>query len=110
MAAHNEKYDLMAVFIYILDFKMAHDGGSPTIEEVQKEFKIASKSTANNCLKRLEDQGLIRLGRHKRSRLISVIGGEWRYVNKHRDYLKHLEPKGPPILAPKMLPPVNADS
>ncbi len=79
--ANKQKYNRMAVFKFIVAYKVAHDGNSPTLRDIMREFEISSSSVANFIVRDLAAMGLIRLppdcaGR-KISRGIEVIGGEW---------------------------------
>jgi hypothetical protein len=64
------------VFDWIVVFKIAHDGNSPTIAEIMQQFQISSKSLAARILDNLEKAGLIgRMG--YKSRMICVNSGKW---------------------------------
>ncbi len=70
-------YDYDEVFRWIVRFKQEHDGNSPTMREIQMQFKISNTSVVSYILKRLERRGRIRLAGERRSRQIYVIGGSW---------------------------------
>ena len=69
-------YDRDQVFKWIVAFKIAHDGNSPTLAEIMQQFQISSKSVAARILANLERAGLIRRMGYK-SRMICVSGGKW---------------------------------
>jgi predicted MarR family transcription regulator len=77
----NRKYDRMAVFKFIVGYKMSHDGNSPTIRDIKSEFEISSTSVANYIVRNLCAMGLIYLPRGHAGRTIArgieVVGGEW---------------------------------
>ena len=69
-------YDRDKVFDWIVAFKIAHDGNSPSLAEIMQQFQISSKSVATRILDNLEKAGLIsRMG--FKSRMICVRGGKW---------------------------------
>lgn len=73
--------NLDSVFAFIVQYKFAHDGNSPTYDEIMQSCRIASKSTVSKKLEDLERAGKIRLGiASKRARSICVTGGQWRLV------------------------------
>lgn len=63
---------------FIIAYKRAHDGNSPTIREMC--FAVESKTTSvvNYYLVQLERQGRIVMSKGA-SRSICVVGGHWRY-------------------------------
>lgn len=69
-------YDRDEIFDWIVAFKTAHDGNSPTLAELMQQFQISSKSVVTYILNNLEDAGLIRRTGYK-ARLICVSGGRW---------------------------------
>ena len=67
-----------AVFDFVIAYKRAHDGNSPTIREICDSCGISSTSIGNYALTALQRRGLIRFaGKHSRS--IEVVGGAWTY-------------------------------
>lgn len=71
------------IFEFIVDYKRAHDGNSPTSREIVEGAGISSTSVVHYHLGALEREGKIRLGDSK-SRRIEVVGGEWQW---HEEYL-----------------------
>lgn len=70
------KYDYMAVLRYIIAYKQAHDGNSPSIREIMRELGIPGTCHMSYILKRLQADGWIYLEPYN-SRSIHVIGGRW---------------------------------
>ncbi len=66
-----------AVLRFILDFKKAHDGNSPTMREINEGCKLYSTALIWRLLHDLETEGLIRLMGGGKSRAIIVVGGFW---------------------------------
>jgi predicted Rossmann fold nucleotide-binding protein DprA/Smf involved in DNA uptake len=64
------------VFEFVVNFKAAHDGISPTVREIASELHIAISTTAR-ALCKLERAGWIKT-RYGLSRGIMVSGGVWR--------------------------------
>ena len=67
------------LYEYIVQYKRDHDGLSPTYEQIMQNCGIASKSTVGYKLRRLEDDGLIRLLRNEKNYVqgIMVNRGRW---------------------------------
>lgn len=65
------------VYKFILDFKEANDGISPTLDEIGQACDITSKSVVKYILDRLADQGKIYLANNAKTRMIKVVGGRW---------------------------------
>lgn len=66
------------LFAYIVRYKAAHDGNSPTMREiVGAGVAGASTSVASYTLHALEQQGRIRLSGTTQARSIEVVGGRW---------------------------------
>jgi SOS-response transcriptional repressor LexA len=81
------KHDPQAVYAFIVQYKFAHDGNSPTVREIMENCHISSKSVASSQLQKLEHDGKIRLGiQSKRARSICVVGGQWRLSNESTSY------------------------
>lgn len=66
-----------AVLRAIVEFKQANDGASPAVRELAAMTGMASTSTIDYHLSRLEDAGLIQR-EYGLARVIRVVGGEWR--------------------------------
>lgn len=66
-----------AVLRAIVQFKQANDGASPAVRELARMCHMASVSTVDYHLGRLEDAGLIER-EFGLARGIRVVGGEWR--------------------------------
>lgn len=64
------------IFNFIVKFKRAHDGNSPSLRQIADTFGH-STSTVNYHLRLLETFGLLQLGGDGQSRMISVVGGTW---------------------------------
>jgi SOS-response transcriptional repressor LexA len=64
---------------YIIQYKQAHDGNSPTYQEMIDTLGISSKSVVKYMLVDLQRAGRIRLVGGSKSRSIEVIGGRWIY-------------------------------
>lgn len=63
---------------FIVAFKKAHDGNSPTYREIMAGCELASTSLVAYYLEDLEARGLIqRPDRRGNVRVIEVVGGEW---------------------------------
>jgi SOS-response transcriptional repressor LexA len=65
------------VFRFILEFKWAHDGNSPTIREIKEGCEMSSTSYVMFILRRLESRGLIECPHFGKNRMIVVSGGRW---------------------------------
>jgi hypothetical protein len=89
-AVTNEKYPHRTeqVFKFIVDYKHAHDGNSPTMREIMAGCKISTTSLIFFYLNKLEEQGFIRRfeppNGSRSFAKIEVIGGKWIYLGgKH---------------------------
>ncbi len=72
------RHDLEDMFRFIVAFKRAHDGNSPTLREIGAACGIPTTSVTAYNLQRLESMGRIHLGQDKSSaRRIHVVGGVW---------------------------------
>ncbi len=71
-------HDIQKIFLWIVEYKIQHDGNSPALEELMRACGISSRSVALYQLHRLQNAGLICLSGRKQSRSIRVVGGEWR--------------------------------
>lgn len=75
MPNFNRKHSRQAVFDFIVAYKRAHDGNSPTLRQIMDARGISSTSVAHNILHGLERSGFIRI--LPGSQGIVVIGGCW---------------------------------
>jgi SOS-response transcriptional repressor LexA len=76
----NSAYSPAAILHYIIKYKTAHDGNSPTLREICRDCGVSSTSVADHILRNLESRGKIRLNSEgSRSRQIEVVGGRWTY-------------------------------
>ena len=73
-----QRYDYDAIFDYIVAYKRANDGNSPTIRTLQDRFEVSSTSVVAYILKKLEKNGKITLNNNT-GQLINVVGGRWTY-------------------------------
>lgn len=69
--------DESIVFEFVVGYKRANDGNSPTFREIRDGCDLSSTSVAASCLDRLVDQGKISLGDFGGYRSIRVTGGKW---------------------------------
>lgn len=75
------KYPREDVLAYIIQYKTANDGNSPTIREIMIVCGISSTSMVSYILRDLQDAGKIRI--IEGSRGIMVTGGMWKVENKN---------------------------
>ena len=73
------KYSRQAVMDYIVKYKTANDGNSPTIREIMSGCEIGSTSIVSYILRDLQDEGKLRV--IDGSRGIMVTGGHWEMKN-----------------------------
>lgn len=73
--ARIQDYDQYAVLKFIVQYKIAHDGNSPSLDEISDGLGWNSKSTVHRMLSLLESEGLIMRGDGARS--IEVSGGRY---------------------------------
>ena len=66
----------VALYRYIVDYKRAHDGNSPTLREIVDAGLASSTSVADYRLAALEEAGLIRRP-CSGARTIEVVGATW---------------------------------
>lgn len=66
------------VFEYIVEYKTAHDGMSPTFRQMQKSLGY-SQVTFTNSITRLIEAGKVQSIGNGRHRNFTVIGGRWSY-------------------------------
>lgn len=76
MARPYTRHSADLVFQAIVRYKMAHDGASPTLQEVRAACDITSTSTIYRLLRQLVDEGRIRIPKGA-SQGIEVAGGKW---------------------------------
>lgn len=76
-------HDPQAVFDFIVAYKRANDGNSPSIREIGEQFE-ASTSAVHNVLGRIEKRGLIKYN-HATARGLVVIGGEWKFSHAQKE-------------------------
>lgn len=73
----------LVVLKFIVDFKEAHDGCSPSVRDIVAACDYSTESVASYHLKRLESAGLIkRFGNRDTARNIMVVGGCWKMGEK----------------------------
>lgn len=68
------------LFNYIVAYKRAHDGNSPTLRQMMQGIGVNSTSVVHSHLRGLERAGLIRRVKDC-PRSIQVIGGRWEWRN-----------------------------
>ncbi len=66
------------VYDFIIAYKTAHDGNSPTFRQIGDACGITSTSVVNFYLVFLEEQGLVKVERSWQTRSISIVGASWR--------------------------------
>jgi len=66
------------IFEFIVNYKCAHDGQSPTVREIADGLNIPSTSVVHFHLRKLEELGTIEITAGQ-SRGIRVPGGRWVY-------------------------------
>ncbi len=66
------------VYAFIIAYKTAHDGNSPTFRQIGDACGITSTSVVNFYLVFLEEQGLVKVERSWQTRSITIIGASWR--------------------------------
>lgn len=68
------------VLQFIIQYKRAHDGCSPSVREIMEGCYFSSTSAVFYQLERLENSGrIMRLAEPRLSRGIMVMGGEWKF-------------------------------
>lgn len=69
------------VLTYIIDYKTAADGNSPSLDDIAQGCELSSKSLANYYLFILESQGRITIMKNAQgnnlARSICIPGGKW---------------------------------
>lgn len=63
------------IYRYIVNYKAAHNGNSPSYRQIMAEVGLATVSTIKNHLEALEQRGLLR--QEQGSRGIVVVGSKW---------------------------------
>lgn len=71
---------LAAIYRYIVEYKLANNGNSPSVVEISNATGIPSRSLVAFYLKRLASFGMIHVGGKGGHRSITVPGYEWRPV------------------------------
>lgn len=66
-----------AIFRFVVEYKRAHGGDSPSRRQIQTALDISSLSGVAYHLELLADAGLVTLSGHGMSRSIDVTGGRW---------------------------------
>ncbi len=81
------QHDPEEIYRFIVAFKQAHDGNSPTLREIGAGCAISSTSVVVYHLGLLAKAGRIRLCREDRSRArrIEVVGGAWTLASGRAD-------------------------
>lgn len=70
-------YSLDDIFNFIVTYKRAHDGNSPTVRQIMESCDISSTSVVAYNLARLVVDGRIRITGNRVTRSIEVVGGRW---------------------------------
>ena len=70
---YKTKYDLDAIYNYIVTYKTANDGVSPTMREIMKACKVSSTSVVSYLLDMLMWLGRIRIGKRLKRYIIEVL-------------------------------------
>lgn len=93
MTIRKEGERLCAIYHFICEYKMKHDGASPTFREIGKACGITSTSVVRYNLSTLEGQGLITVEGGRRARGITVTGSEgWKPPEWCLQCQKHHDP------------------
>jgi len=71
---HQTVHSVDEVYRFVVQYKQAHDGNSPSLQEIGRACGIRSTSHVYLYLVRLADAGRIKLAG---TRSIEVIGGRW---------------------------------
>jgi len=64
------------ILSYLVEYKRAHDGNSPSIRQITEGCNLSSTSVVAFHLRKLERDGKIRLTDHA-FRNIEITGGQW---------------------------------
>lgn len=67
------------IMSFILAYKTAHDGNSPTNREIADATDLTSTSVVAYHLYKLQEFGKILLPGHGKTRHIEVVGGQWSF-------------------------------
>ena len=62
------------VYRFIIRYKIAHQGNSPSFEEIMEGCQISSKSVVSDILESLQDAGLLKQDGVKN---IEIKNGKW---------------------------------
>lgn len=65
-----------AIYDFIVAFKAAHNGNSPTYQEIMDECELPTKSVVSHYLNALEKDGVIKR-EWSEQRMITVVGSTW---------------------------------
>lgn len=71
------KHNKDEILRYIIEYKMANDGNSPTHRQIMEACGITNPSTTFYILERLEKDGKISFTGYGDARGIKVTGGQW---------------------------------
>jgi len=71
------------IYQYIINYKRAHDGNSPTYREIRDACRISSTSIVSYWIDKLVASGRLRLSGDTGSRKIIVVGGQWSLAAEH---------------------------
>jgi SOS-response transcriptional repressor LexA len=73
----NRKHSRQLIFDFIVSYKCANDGNSPSLREIMTACGVTSSSNMQFILNNLVDENLIRIRPGQRN--IQVVGGCWSY-------------------------------
>ncbi len=73
------------VFNFIVRFKQAHNGNSPSMYEIEKGTCASSRSHVHYVLRKLEEAGYLKMGKNQRSRGIQIPGTKWVTTDQYRE-------------------------
>jgi SOS-response transcriptional repressor LexA len=65
------------IFDFVVEYKRAHDGMSPSLREIQERLGAPSHNVVYRCLRRLVADGRIVMHEKGAARGIIVVGGAW---------------------------------
>jgi hypothetical protein len=71
----SERSRVEHVYAYIVDYKQAHDGNSPSYRMIMRACAVSSTSQVGAMIDYLRQMNRIRIVGDQRS--IAVVGGEW---------------------------------
>ena len=70
---------------FIIGFKRANDGNSPTLREICRACNVTSTSVARYHLAKLQRRGFIQMPKGGQCRKILVVGGSWNLKQSDAD-------------------------